>query len=288
MEDSIRKADILIEALKYIQSFNGKAVVIKYGGAALTNETIRKNVLQDIVFLNYVGIRPVLVHGGGPYITKKLKELGKEAVFANGFRVTDHETIEVVEDELAKINREIVRELIALGGSAISLSGKDDRLIEAKKHADVGGHDIGLVGDITRVNADIVQKMLVSDIIPVISPLAVGAKDGYTYNVNADQAAAEVASALHAAKLVFLTDVGGLLRDVKDPASRISHATVAEAEGFIESGIAVGGMVPKLTAATRAVKRGVKKVHILDVNIPHALLLEIFTDKGIGTEIVKN
>ena len=286
MEEMIKKADVLIEALPYIQNFYEKTIVIKYGGAVLTDTTIRREVLEDIVFMNYVGMRPVLVHGGGPYISKRLEEMGKEAKFVKGFRVTDEETMEVVEDQLAKVNREIVREIISLGGSAISLSGKEDHLIEVKKHADIDGIDVGFVGDVTKINDDVVQKMITSDIIPVISPIGVG-KDGLSYNVNADQAAAEIARSLGALKLAYLTNVHGILRDAKDPDSTISHVTVADIESLITSGVISGGMIPKVKSCMRALERGVKKVHIINGKIPHGLLLEIFTDKGIGTEIVK-
>ena len=286
MEEMIKKADVLIEALPYIQNFYDKTIVIKYGGAVLTDVSIRRNVLEDIVFMSYVGMRPVLVHGGGPYISKRLEELGKEPKFVQGFRVTDEEGIEIVEQELDKVNREIVREIISLGGSAISLSGKEDHLIEAKKHADIDGQDIGFVGEITKINGDVIQKMITSDIIPVISPIGIG-KDGFTYNINADQASAEIARSLSALKLALLTNVHGVFKDINDPSSIISHITVGEIEGLMEKKIITGGMIPKLKACTRALERGVKKVHIINGKIPHGLLLEIFTDKGIGTEIVK-
>jgi acetylglutamate kinase len=286
MEEMIKKADVLIEALPYIQNFYEKTIVIKYGGAVLTDKVIRREVLEDIVFMNYVGMRPVLVHGGGPYISQRLEQMGKEPKFVKGFRVTDEETMEVVEEELAKVNREIVREIVAIGGSAISLSGKDDHLIEVKKHADIDGEDIGFVGDVTKVNDDVIQRMITSDIIPVISPIGVG-KDGRAYNVNADQAAAEIARALGALKLAFLTNVHGILKDAKDPDSTISHVTVADIEELIQKNVISGGMIPKVKSCMRALERGVKKVHIINGKIPHGLLLEIFTDKGIGTEIVK-
>lgn len=286
MEEMIRKADVLIEALPYIQSFYDKTIVIKYGGAAMTDTVIRRNVLEDIVFMSYVGMRPILVHGGGPYINKRLEEIGKEVKFVKGFRVTDDETMDVVEEELSKVNREIVREIIALGGSAISLSGKEDHLIEVKKHADIDGQDIGFVGEITKINGDVIQKMITSDIIPVISPIGIG-KDGFTYNVNADQASAEIARNLNALKLVLLTNVRGILKDQTTPEALISHINAAEAEDLIASQVILGGMIPKVRACTRALERRVKKTHIIDGKIPHGILLEIFTDKGIGTEIVK-
>ena len=286
MEEMIKKADVLIEALPYIQSFYDKTIVIKYGGAAMTDPVIRRNVLEDIVFTSYVGMRPILVHGGGPYINKRIEDLGKEIKFVKGFRVTDEETMEVVEEELTKINRDIVREIISLGGSAISLSGKDDHLIEVKKHADIDGEDIGFVGEITKINGDVIQKMITSDIIPVIAPIGIG-KDGFTYNVNADQSSAEIARNLGALKLVLLTNVRGILKDQSDPESLVSHVNVSELDALIESKVLTGGMIPKVKACIRALERGVKKTHIIDGKIPHGILLEIFTDKGIGTEIVK-
>ena len=286
MEESIKKADVLIEALPYIQNFYDKTVVIKYGGAVLTDTVIRRNVLEDIVFMSYVGMRPVLVHGGGPYINQRLEAIGKESKFVKGYRVTDEETIEIVEEELTKINRDIVREIISLGGSAISLSGKEDHLIEAKKHAEIDGEDIGFVGEISKINGDVIQRMITSDIIPVIAPLAIG-KDGFTYNINADQAAAEIARSLGALKLMLLTNVRGILKDIEKADSLISHVSVAEIDELMKSKIISGGMIPKVNACIRALDRGVKKTHIVDGKIPHGLLLEIFTDKGIGTEIVK-
>lgn len=285
MEEIIKKADVLIEALPYIQSFYDKTIVIKFGGAGMTDPVIRRNVLEDIVFMSYVGMRPVLVHGGGPYINKRLEEIGKEIKFVKGFRVTDQETMEIVEEELAKVNREIVREIISHGGSAISLSGKEDHLIEVKK-LDAEGADIGYVGEITKINGDVIQKMITSDIIPVISPIGIG-KDGFTYNVNADTSAAEIARSMNALKLILLTNVRGVLEDPDDPESFISHITVADIEKLISTKVISAGMIPKVRACIRALERGVKKIHIIDSKIPHGILLEIFTDKGIGTEMVK-
>ncbi len=287
MDTIIRKADVLLEALPYIQNFFEKTIVIKYGGAAMTDPEIRKNVLEDIVFMNYVGMRPVLVHGGGPSLSKRLAGMGKEATFVRGFRVTDEETMQMAGEEFMSINSAIVAELNSLGGSAISLSGKEDRVIEVKKHEPIDGQDVGFVGEITKINADVLQKMIAADIIPVIPPLGVGS-DGHAYNINADQVAAEIASALKAEKLVVVTNVKGILKDVNDPQSLMSHVTLAEVAGLIKTGVVSSGMIPKVMACVRALEGGVKKTHILDAHIPHALLLEIFTDKGIGTEIVKN
>lgn len=286
MDEIIKKADVLIEALPYIQSFYDKTVVIKYGGAAMTDPEIRRDVLEDIVFMSYVGMRPVVVHGGGPFISKRLKELNLEVKFVKGLRVTDEDTMEVVEQELEKVNREIVRDIIALGGSSLSLSGHDDHLIEVKRLL-VEGEDIGYVGEVTQINADVIQRLLTSDIIPVISPIGIGS-DGFRYNVNADSAAADIACALRAQKMVLLTDVRGIQADATKPDSLISHATQSEIESMIESGVIAGGMIPKVKACLRALEHGVNKSHIIDGKIPHGLLLEIFTDKGIGTEIVRS
>lgn len=283
MDALIKKADVLLEALPYIRTFYDKTIVIKYGGAAMTDPVLRRGVLEDIVFMSYVGMRPVIVHGGGPFISKRLQDMNREVKFVKGYRVTDADTMAVVEDELGKLNREIVRDITALGGSAIALSGHEDQLIEVRRMT-VDGEDVGFVGDITRINADVVQRMLTSDIIPVISPIGVG-KDGAMYNVNADNSAAEIARALRAQKMVLLTNVRGIMTDMDDPGSFISHATESEIADMIASGVIGGGMIPKVNACLRALNRGVKKTHIIDGRIPHGLLLEIFTDRGIGTEI---
>ncbi|MDO8561972.1 MAG: acetylglutamate kinase [bacterium] len=282
----IKKADVLIEALPYIQKFYEKTIVIKYGGAAMTDTETRRNVLRDIVFMSYVGMRPILVHGGGPHISKKIEEMGGEVKFVNGFRVTDKTAIKIVEEELLNINHELVQEIISLGGSALSLHGKDDNLIEVKKHPPIDGQDIGFVGEITKINGDVIQKMIASDIIPVIPPLGVGAKDGLTYNINADNVAAEIAGALGAMKFILLTNVPGIMRDMEDSTTLLSRVTSVEVEKLKKSGIVSGGMIPKVNACVRALARGVEKTHIIDEKIPHALLLEIFTDEGIGTEIL--
>ncbi len=286
MDDIIKKADVLIEALPYIRNFYDKVVVIKYGGAAMTDEKIRRNVLEDIVFMSYVGMRPVLVHGGGPFVSKRIEALGKESKFVQGYRVTDEQTMAIAEEEFMKINRDIVREITSLGGSAITVSGKDDTVIEVKKHPPIDGEDIGYVGEIQKINRDVVEKMIIGDIIPVIPPIGVG-DDGHAYNINADQVAAHIAASLGALKMVLLTNVGGILEDIKDPLSRIAHVDASQVGELIASGVVSGGMVPKVRACLQALEGGVKKTHIVDVGVPHALLLEIFTDKGIGTEIVK-
>ncbi|MCA9396319.1 MAG: acetylglutamate kinase [Candidatus Omnitrophica bacterium] len=285
MQKYIEKAGVLIEALPYIRNFYEKIVVIKYGGSAMLDPAVRRNVLQDIVFMNYVGMRPVLVHGGGPFINKKLEAQGQKGVFKNGYRVTDEATMRIVEDCLEDVNREIVQEITSLGSSAISLSGKDDHLIMTKRHETADGEDIGFVGDVTDINSNLIQKLVTSDIIPVISPIGIGI-DGFAYNVNADTAAAEVANSLAALKFVLLTDQDGILKDPKDISTLITHLDIKEIDKLIASGVIYGGMIPKVRACTRAMDGGVRKSHIVNGAIPHALLLEIFTDKGIGTEIV--
>ena len=281
------KADVLIEALPYIQSYYGKTIVIKYGGAAMTDKNIRRDVLRDIVFMNYVGMRPILVHGGGPSASARLKELGKEVRFVKGYRVTDKETMGVVEEEFMKINAEIVQELTALGSAAISLSGKEDRFIQVVKHPPIDGQDIGFVGEIKNINSDVLQKIIASDIIPVIPPIGIGVKDDLPYNINADQVSAEIAKSLRAMKFVVLTNVQGILTDMNDPSSLLSHVNAEEAKKMIDSGVISGGMIPKVNACLHALDKGVKKAHIIDVQVPHGILMEIFTDEGIGTEIVK-
>ena len=286
MKELIEKAAVMLEALPYIRAFYDKTVIIKYGGSVLHDDTIRRGVLQDIVFMNYVGMQPIIVHGGGPYINERLKKMGKEVQFVEGYRVTDEDTMAVVEEELTEVNKEIVRELVALGSTAISLSGKDDHLIMTKKHGDINGMDIGYVGEVTKINGEVLEKLVTSDIIPVISPVGIG-KDGNAYNVNADNAAAEIARDVGALKFVLLTDVDGILKDRNDAKTLLSHVKSAEVEELINSGVVSGGMIPKIRACLRALERGGKKAHIINGKIPHALLLEIFTDQGIGTEIVR-
>ncbi len=284
MEEAIRKADVLIEALPYIKKFHKKVIVIKYGGSILGEEKIRKGVLEDIVFLSFMGLRPVLVHGGGPNISDRMRHSGKKTEFVDGMRVTDEETLEVVEEELKALNDIIVKEIAELGARAIGLNGKKDQLIQAeKKKAKI---DLGLVGNITGVNAEAILNELGKDKIVVILPMGSG-KDKKTYNVNADEAAASIAGAMDAEKFVLLTNVLGILRNPEDPHSFISTLTTKEAKGLVENNIIQQGMIPKVKACIEALQKGVKKTHIIDARIPHGLLLEIFTDKGIGTEIVQ-
>lgn len=284
MEEAIRKADVLIEALPYIKKFHQKIIVIKYGGSILGEEKIRKGVLEDIVFLNFMGLEPVLVHGGGPKISDRMRHSGKKTEFVDGMRVTDEETLEVVEEELKALNDIIVDEILELGAKAIGLNGKKDQLIQAeKKKAKI---DLGLVGHIVGVNAEVILDELRQDRIAVILPMGSG-KDAKVYNVNADEAAASVAGSLAAEKFVLLTNVKGILRNPDDPNSFISTLTTKEAKGLVDNNIIQQGMIPKVCACIDALEKGVKKTHIIDARIPHGLLLEIFTDKGIGTEIIQ-
>ena len=284
MEEAIKKADVLIEALPYIKKFHKKVIVIKYGGSILGEEKIRKGVLEDIVFLNFIGIRTVLVHGGGPNISDRLREEGKKAEFIEGMRVTDEETLIVVEEELKALNELIVREISQLGARAVGLNGKDGKIIQVKKKK--GEIDLGLVGQIIGVNIEPILEVLKTDKIAVVLPMGRG-EDKKVYNVNADEAAASISAALKAEKLVLLTNVKGVMRNTDDSNSFISTLMVNEARGLIRDNVVHQGMIPKVTACIDALDNGAKKAHIIDARIPHGLLLEIFTDKGIGTEIIQ-
>ncbi len=284
MEEAIKKADVLIEALPYIKKFHKKTIVIKYGGSILGDEKIRKGILEDIVFLNFMGLRPVLVHGGGPNINERMRTSGIKAEFVDGMRVTDKETLKLVEEELKALNDTITSEITELGAKAVGLNGKDEKIIRAEKKA--AKVDLGLVGDIVGINTEPVLEELKSDRVVVILPMGIG-QDKKAYNVNADEAASAISVALKAEKLVLLTNVKGIMRNPEDQGSFLSTLTVEEAKGLIESGIIQQGMIPKVQACINALEQGVKKTHVVDARIPHSLLLEIFTDTGIGTEIVK-
>ncbi len=284
MEEAIRKAEVLIEALPYIKKFHRKAVVIKYGGSILGEEKIRRTVLEDIVFLSFMGLRPLLVHGGGPNISERMRTTGKKTEFVDGMRVTDEETLRLVSEELKTLNDTIVKELTDLGAHAVGLNGRDNNLIQAqKKKAKI---DLGLVGQVTGVEAAGLQELLKANTVPVIIPMGIGT-DGKVYNVNADEAAAQVAVAAKAEKFVLLTNVKGIMRNAEDPASFISTLNIKETRSLIASGVVQQGMIPKVSACIEALEGGVRKTHIIDARMPHGLLLEIFTDTGVGTEIVK-
>jgi acetylglutamate kinase len=287
----VEKANILVEALPYIRRFYQKTIVIKYGGHAMESEDLKECFAKDIVLMKYIGINPVVVHGGGPQIGEMLRRLGKKSEFHRGMRITDAETMEVVEMVLAgKINKEIAALINRQGGFAIGLSGKDGRLIEARKllMRDEAGEaeavDTGLVGEVARINVEILKTLSQSDMIPVIAPIGFG-EDGQTYNINADLVAGAIAGALRADKLLLMTDVPGVL---DGQGSLISSMTVDEAEEAMRNQTLSGGMIPKVQCAIDALEAGAAKVHIIDGRFPHAILLEMFTDAGIGTEILAN
>ncbi len=282
MKEYIAKAQALIEALPYIQKFRGKEVLIKYGGAALTYQEVRDMVLQDLVFMSYVGIRPILIHGGGKFITDAMKKKGVQSQFVNGLRVTDKATIEVVNETLADLNRSIVHDIERLGGSAVGLSGYDAEILNVVKHTENG--DVGFVGDVSSVNTVLLKELTEFGRIPVIFPVGKG-PDGEMYNVNADEAAANIAAAMHVPKFMVLTNVKGILRDPAHEETLIPSLRVSETQQLIDQKIITGGMIPKVKACIDALQGGVQKAHIIDGRITHALLLEIFTDQGIGTEI---
>jgi acetylglutamate kinase len=285
------RAQVLIEALPYIKDFYGKTVVIKYGGAAMVNDELKNATMQDIVLFKFCGMNPVVVHGGGPEITSLMNRLGLEPRFVNGQRYTDEATMDVVEMVLnGKINSEIVTDIVKHGGRAVGLSGKDSSLIIATKfsgHQSDSGEavDLGFVGDIDRVNPTIIQALTSQGFIPVVSPVGMDLK-GQSYNINADLVAGELASALNAPKLILLTDAPGIMKDPKDPKSVYPTLRMDEIDSMITQGIIKGGMIPKVEACLRALESGTEKTHIIDGRIPHALLLEVFTDEGIGTEII--
>ena len=279
------RAKVLNEALPYIQQYSGKIVVVKYGGNAMISENLRRAVLSDIVLLHQVGIQVVVVHGGGPEISSMLKKIGKEGVFVNGLRYTDEETMDIVQQVLCgKVSKDLVSLIDAYGGKAMGLCGMDGRMLEAvKKSGD--GFDYGFVGDITNVNCQPILDVLAAGYIPVISSVAAGADGAQCYNINADTAAAQVAAGLGAEKLVILTDVLGLLRDVNDPDTLISKCRVSEVPVLVKEGIIKGGMIPKIQCCVEAVRRGVSRAHILDGRIEHSVLIELLTDAGVGTMI---
>ena len=281
---ALEKAGVLIEALPYIQKFNRKIVVVKYGGSAMSNEELQKNVIKDVVLLKLVGFKPIIVHGGGKEISKWVEKVGMEARFVNGLRITDEETMEIAEMVLGKVNKRLVTMVQELGVKAVGISGKDGGLLQVeKKYA--GGEDIGFVGNITDVNPKVLYDLLEKDFLPIVAPI--GLDDNFqTYNINADDAACAIAKAVGAEKLAFLTDIEGLYRDCNDKSTFISRLSATEAQELIDSGMIGGGMLPKLGNCTDAIRNGVNRVHILDGRTPHSLLLEVFTNKGVGTAIV--
>ncbi len=286
MEEILKKAEVLIEALPYIQKFNRKIIVVKYGGSAMSNEELQKNVIEDVVLLKLVGFKPIIVHGGGKEISGWVKKVGKESEFVNGLRVTDEETMEIAEMVLNRVNKRLVNMVNSLGVNAVGISGKDGGLLNVDKKLS-GGQDIGFVGDVKKVNPKILLDLLEKDFLPIVAPIGFG-DDFNTYNINADDAACAIAKAVGADKLVFLTDVEGLYKDFEDKSTFIQRITASEANELIDGGIIGGGMLPKLANCTSAVTNGVNRVHILDGRIPHCLLLEVFTKEGVGTMILRD
>ncbi|MFC1548963.1 acetylglutamate kinase [Candidatus Omnitrophota bacterium] len=283
MEEAIKKSEVLIEALPYIKKFFDKVIVIKFGGSSLHYDEVRNMVLQDMVFMRYAGMKPVLVHGGGPNITEGLKKANIETKFVDGLRVTCEKSMGVVDSVLMEVNAKLVNEINSLGGKAFGLSGKENNMIQAVKRE---GPDLGYVGSVEAIDTTILHRLLDTNIIPVICPVGKG-KDGKIYNINADEAASNLAVALDAEKFVVLTNVRGVMREKKDPETLFHSLTLETANHLIDTGVIDGGMVPKTKACLHALRGNVRKSHIVNANLSHALLLEIFTDKGIGTEIAQ-
>ena len=284
MKELLQKAEVLIEALPYIQRFNRKIIVVKYGGSAMVDEELKKHVIQDVTLLKLVGFKPIIVHGGGKEISKWVGKVGMEPVFINGLRKTDEATMEIAEMVLNKVNKSLVTLVQELGVNAVGISGKDGGLLKVEKKYS-NGEDIGFVGEITEVNPQILYDLLEKDFLPIICPVGMDAQYN-SYNINADDAACAIAKAVKAEKLAFLTDIEGVYKDPKDKDTLISELRVSEARELIGDGFIGGGMLPKLNNCIDAIENGVSRVHILDGRIAHCLLLEIFTNKGIGTAIL--
>ena len=284
LEEESLKAKVLIEALPYIRYFSGKYVVVKYGGSAMLDADLQKNVIRDVALLKLIGMKPIIVHGGGKEISKWVKLSGKEPEFYNGLRVTDKDTMEIAEMVLNKINKGLVSMMEKVGVKAVGISGKDGSLLQVSKKLSKG-QDIGYVGEITEVNPKILEDLLERDFLPIVCPIGMDA-NYETYNINADDAACAIAQAVQAEKLAFLTDIEGVYKDPADKSTLISELTVSEARELIADGFIGGGMLPKLNNCMEAIEKGVSRVHILDGRIAHCLLLEIFTNKGIGTAIL--
>lgn len=287
MDQIMFKAQTLIEALPYIRNFNNKRVIVKYGGSAMLDENLQSNVIKDVALLKLVGMKPMIVHGGGKEISKWLKRVGKETSFVDGLRVTDEETMEIAEMVLNKVNKDLVRMLEQVGVRAIGISGKDGGMLCCEKKI-VSAGDIGYVGDVVKVDTDIIDKLLEDDYIPIIAPIGLGIEDYKSYNINADDAASSIAKAMRAEKLAFLTDIDGVCTDPEDKTTLLSTLTVKEAQKLITDGYICGGMLPKLNNCIDAVLAGVQRVHIIDGRKQHCLLLEFFTDQGVGTAILND
>ncbi len=284
LENEMAKANVLIEALPYIQKFNRKIIVVKYGGSAMLDEELKRKVIEDVVLLKLVGFKPIIVHGGGKEISRWVEKSGMEPRFVNGLRVTDEATMEIVEMVLNKVNKELISYVEQLGIKAVGISGKDGATLKVtKKYSN--GEDIGFVGEVTEVDPKLIYTLLENDFLPIICPIGVD-ENFNSYNVNADDAACAIAKAVNAEKLAFLTDIEGVRRVADDPSTLISELTLEEAAELINNGNVGGGMLPKINNCIDAIEKGVSRVHILDGRIPHCLLLEIFTNKGIGTAII--
>ena len=286
MNDVLMKAETLIEALPYIRDFSEKRVIVKYGGSAMLDEKLQQSVIKDVALLKLVGMKPIIVHGRGKEISKWVRLMGKEPEFAEGFRVTDDDTMEVAEMVLNKVNKHLVQMMEKLGVRAAGISGKDGGTIICDKKL-VNGRDIGYVGDVREVNPELIDTLLENDFVPIIAPIGLG-DDYKSYNINADDAACAIAKSMRAEKLVFMTDIEGVCRDAKDPSTLLSVLTLEEANRMIEEGFVGGGMLPKLRNCIDAVEGGVGRVHILDGRLEHCLLLEFYTKKGIGTAFIGN
>ncbi len=286
MQKIQEKAEVLIEALPYIQQFNRKIIVVKYGGSAMTSDELRENVIKDVTLLKLVGFKPIIVHGGGKEISRWVEKVGMEPEFINGLRVTDADTMEIAEMVLNKVNKDLVRNVEVLGVRAVGVSGKDGGLLKVRKRLS-DGHDIGFVGEIENVDPKILFDLLEKDFLPIVAPTGLDSEYN-TYNINADDAACAIAKAVNAEKLFFLTDIKGLYRNIEDPGSFISRLTAGEARELLSNGFIGGGMIPKLGNCIDAIEGGVNNVIILDGRILHCLLLEIFTKNGVGTAIVKD
>ncbi len=284
MQEILQKAEVLIEALPYIQRFNRKIIVVKYGGSAMVDDELKMDVIKDVTLLKLVGFKPIIVHGGGKEISKWVGKVGMEPEFVNGLRKTDAQTMEIAEMVLGRVNKSLVQMVQELGVNAIGISGKDGGLLKVEKKFSKG-QDIGYVGDIREVNAKVLYDLLEKDFLPIVCPIGLDDKFD-TYNINADDAACAIARAVKAEKLAFLTDVEGVYKDPEDKSSLISELSVSEAHALIGGGNIGGGMLPKLNNCIEAIEDGVSRVHILDGRIPHCLLLEIFTNRGIGTAII--
>jgi acetylglutamate kinase len=286
MKNAQEKAKILVEALPYIREFHGKTIVVKCGGELLASEEVKKNISKDVALMKFVGIKPIIIHGGGPQVTQLLEKQGKRVEFIEGMRKTDEETIKVVEKVLSEVNKDFVNLISNEGAQAIGFSGKNGKLIKAKKIKSSKGEDLGMVGEVEEIDSSKINELEEKNMIPVIAPL--GEENGNILNINADMVASDIAVALKAEKMIILTNKPGIMKDMCDDNSLISSVSLSEIDSLIEKGIIHGGMLPKIKACRKAITEGVNKTHIIDGRVEHCILLEVFTDKGVGTEITKD